>query len=161
MKNKVHQRPARCKQVLCVLVNRLETVDLLRELVYPQTGGDYEIGPLEVAVVKYRGLEVHVPLDATVFLRDEPPRPNPVLAERRRHQRVILKDVAAGIERRERKALAEPATATSREKFERKMKKTTGLAPTAHKKRSKKEALEILPRTGIYMKQGNLKRQFQ
>ena len=70
-KQKPGKRPARCKQVLCVLANRLETVDLLREIFLPQTGGDFEVEPLEFAVVRYRGIEVQVPLDCVVFLRDE------------------------------------------------------------------------------------------
>jgi len=66
---KTKHHPARCKQVLCVLCNRLETVDLLREEVHPVLGTDYDDEPVEVAVVEYLGLEVAVPLGCVVFLQ--------------------------------------------------------------------------------------------
>ena len=68
MKEKIRRRRPRCKQVLAVLNNRLETVPLLREETHAQTGGDFEVGPLEVAVVRYAGTEVSVPLHSVVFL---------------------------------------------------------------------------------------------
>lgn len=69
MKAKV--RRARCKQVLAILCNRLETVDLIREEIHPPTG-DFAEHPLEVAVVRWYGLEVVVPLDCVVFLGHQP-----------------------------------------------------------------------------------------
>ncbi len=68
MKTKV--RRARCKQVLAILINRLETIELIREEIHPPIG-DFAKGPLEMAVVRWNGLEVSVPLECVVFLRDQ------------------------------------------------------------------------------------------
>lgn len=64
-------RRARCKQVLAILCNRLETVELIREEVHPPIG-DFAENPIEVAVVRWYGLEVVVPLDCVVFLGHRP-----------------------------------------------------------------------------------------
>lgn len=69
MKFKV--RRARCKQVLAILCNRLETVELIREEVHPPIG-DFAANPTEVAVVRWYGLEIAVPLDCVVFLGYQP-----------------------------------------------------------------------------------------
>jgi hypothetical protein len=69
MKFKV--RRARCKQVLAILLNRLETVELIREEVHPPIG-DFAEEPLELAFVRWYGLEVSLPLECVVFLSDEP-----------------------------------------------------------------------------------------
>jgi hypothetical protein len=67
MKGRKALRRARCKRVLVVLNNKLETVDLLREEVYPPQS-DFEEGPLQVAVVRWNDLEVYVALQSVVFL---------------------------------------------------------------------------------------------
>jgi len=59
---KVRSRPARCKQVLVILNGRIETLELIREEVHPAVG-DFAEGPLELAVVRWLGLEVFVPLE--------------------------------------------------------------------------------------------------
>jgi hypothetical protein len=61
-------RRARCKLVLAVLNNRLETLELLREEVYPPVG-DFPKHPMEIAVVRWNGRNVYIPLDSVVFLR--------------------------------------------------------------------------------------------
>jgi hypothetical protein len=61
-------RRARCRKVLAILNNRLETVDLLREEEYDPVG-DFPEGPIQFAVVRCRDLDVHVSLDTVVFLK--------------------------------------------------------------------------------------------
>lgn len=68
---KVKVRRARCKQVLAILVNRLETVELIRQEVHPPVG-DFAEGPLELAVVRWNGLEVYLALKCVVFLGKQP-----------------------------------------------------------------------------------------
>lgn len=65
---KTRIRRARCQKVLAILNNRIETVDLLREEEY-EPGGDFPEEPIEIAVVRFRDLEVHVSLDTVVFLK--------------------------------------------------------------------------------------------
>ena len=67
---KVKIRRARSKQVLAILLNRLETLELIREEIHPETG-DFALHPLELAVVRWHGIEVHVPLDCVNFLGDQ------------------------------------------------------------------------------------------
>ena len=78
MKPKLHSeiktRHPRCKQVLVILNHRLETLDLVREQVHPPVG-DFAEEPLELAVVRWHGLEVLVPLECVVFLSTLPPEP--------------------------------------------------------------------------------------
>lgn len=69
--NKAKVRRARSKQVLAILLNRLETLELIREEIHPAIG-DFAEDPLELAVVQWNGLEVYVPLDCVVFLGDQP-----------------------------------------------------------------------------------------
>lgn len=64
-------RRARCKQVLAVLLNRLETLELVREEVHPPIG-DFAKDAVELAVVRWNGLEVYVPIDCVVFLGKQP-----------------------------------------------------------------------------------------
>jgi hypothetical protein len=66
---KVLVRRARCKRVQVVLNNQLETVDFIREEIHPPVG-DFDAGPLELAVVRVRdfAFEVYVPLETVVFL---------------------------------------------------------------------------------------------
>jgi hypothetical protein len=61
-------RRARCRNVLAILNNRIETVDLLREEEYDPVG-DFQEGPIQFAVVRFRDLDVHVSLDTVVFLK--------------------------------------------------------------------------------------------
>jgi hypothetical protein len=61
-------RRARCSKVLAILANRIETVDLLREEEYEPLG-DFPDGPIQVAVVRFRDLDVRVALDTVVFLK--------------------------------------------------------------------------------------------
>ena len=65
-------RKARCKQVLVILDNKLETVQLLREETFPPVG-DLEDEQLTYAVVKYRKLLVHVPINCVVFMPNGAP----------------------------------------------------------------------------------------
>jgi hypothetical protein len=53
-----------------VIVVRLETVELLREEVHGPVG-DFPTDPMEVAVIRWRGWEVQVPLGSVVFLQSE------------------------------------------------------------------------------------------
>lgn len=57
------------KHVLVILNNRLETVRLLRQKIYPQIA-DFDGEPAKYAVVLWYGVEVHVPLECVVFLND-------------------------------------------------------------------------------------------
>lgn len=68
---KIKVRRARCKQLLAILCHRLETVELIREEIHPPSG-DFAEAPLDVAVVRWYGLEVAVPLDCVVFLDHQP-----------------------------------------------------------------------------------------
>lgn len=66
----VQKRKPRCKQVLVVLNNKLETLELVREEVYPPQS-DLDDGNLELAVVRYHnGWEVYVALECVVFLHN-------------------------------------------------------------------------------------------
>ena len=66
----VQKRKPRCKQVLVVLNNKLETLDLVREEVYPPQS-DFDDENLELAVVRYHnGWEVYVALECVVFLHN-------------------------------------------------------------------------------------------
>jgi hypothetical protein len=68
---KTKVRRARCKHVLAILVNRLETVELIREEIHPPVG-DFAESPMEVAVLRWNGLEVSLPLSCVVFLGKQP-----------------------------------------------------------------------------------------
>ena len=72
--SKVRSRPARCAQVLVILNGRIETVEFIREDVYPPVG-DFAEDALQLAVVRWHGLEVSVPLECVVFLGKLPPEP--------------------------------------------------------------------------------------
>jgi hypothetical protein len=65
---KTRIRRARCKHVMAVLNNQLQTVELLREEVHPPVA-DFPEDPMEIAVVRWRGWEVCVPLQSVVFLQ--------------------------------------------------------------------------------------------
>ena len=69
--SKIKVRPARCKQVLAILLNRVETLELIREEAHPPIG-DFAEAPLQMAVVRWNGLEVYVPLECVVFLGHQP-----------------------------------------------------------------------------------------
>jgi hypothetical protein len=64
-------RRLRCKQVLAILLSRLETLELIREEEHPPIG-DFASEALELAVVRWNGLEVYLPLDCVVFLSEQP-----------------------------------------------------------------------------------------
>jgi hypothetical protein len=64
---RTRNRRPRCAWVLAILDNRMETVELLREEIHPPTG-DFVDGSLEIAVVRWRELEVSIPLNSVVFL---------------------------------------------------------------------------------------------
>ena len=72
--SKAKVQRARCKEVLVIFNNRLETVKLIREEIHPPAG-DFADGPLELAVVRWHGLEVFVALECVMFLRKLPPEP--------------------------------------------------------------------------------------
>ena len=72
--SKTRTRRARCNHVLVILNNRLETVKLIREEIHPPIG-DLAVGPLELAVMRWHGLEIRVPLECVVFLSRLPPEP--------------------------------------------------------------------------------------
>jgi hypothetical protein len=72
--SKVRKRRARCKQVLVILNNRIETVDLIREEIHPSIG-DLGAESLELAVLRWHGLEVRVALECVMFLSKLPPEP--------------------------------------------------------------------------------------
>lgn len=72
--SKVRSRPARCTQVLVILNSRIETLELLREEVHPPIG-DFADEPLELAVLRWHGLEVSIPLECVIFLGKLPPEP--------------------------------------------------------------------------------------
>lgn len=61
-------RRPRCKKVLAILDNRLETVPLLREEEHDPIG-DFPEEPVQIAVVRFRDMDVHVSLDTVVFLK--------------------------------------------------------------------------------------------
>lgn len=68
--NKIKVRRARSKQVLVILLNKLETTELIREEIHPAIGDFAK--QLELAVVRWNGLEVYVPIESVVFLGDQP-----------------------------------------------------------------------------------------
>ena len=69
--NQVKVRRPRSKQVLVILLNHLQTLELIREEIHPAVG-DFEKEPFELAVVRWNGLEVYVPVECVVFLADQP-----------------------------------------------------------------------------------------
>ena len=75
---KARTRRARCKRVLVIVTNQLETLDLVREVIPPPLS-DFGQGPLDLAVVRFEGLEVYVPCSCVVFLRNETPKRKPKL----------------------------------------------------------------------------------
>lgn len=68
----IKKRKARCKQVMAVLNNKIETLPLLREEIYPPMG-DFADGPTEVAICHLKGAgsfdEVIIPLQSVIFLK--------------------------------------------------------------------------------------------
>ena len=63
------RKPPRCRQVFVILDNRLETVELIGEETHQPPSNDFpDDGPVEFAVVRYKNVLVHVPLDCVVFL---------------------------------------------------------------------------------------------
>ena len=71
---KVKTLKPRCKRVLVILNNKLETVKLVREEIYPPAG-DFDTNEHHMAVVDYNignihSVEVYVSIDMVVFLKD-------------------------------------------------------------------------------------------
>lgn len=95
-------RRARCKQVLAILHNRLERVDLLREEEHEPLG-DFPEEPIQLAVVRFRELELCVSLDTVVFLeKSAPPRVQQELVKRGQR---ILRTMLTHLPRRKIHAL--------------------------------------------------------
>jgi hypothetical protein len=69
VQSKVRTRAARCSHVLAIMGGELQTLQLLREEIHPAVG-DFADGPLDCAVVRWHKLEVCIPIDNVVFLRD-------------------------------------------------------------------------------------------
>ena len=69
---KYKKRKPRCKQVLAVLCNKLETLETIREEVYDPVG-DFADSPLEMMVVRKEGAgsfnEVSIPMSCVIFLK--------------------------------------------------------------------------------------------
>lgn len=69
---KIKTRKPRCKKVLAVLCNQLETLETIREEVYPPMG-DFDNGPQEIMVVRKEGAgsnnEVMIALSTVIFLK--------------------------------------------------------------------------------------------
>ena len=69
---KIKTRKPRCKQVLAVLNNKLETLETIREETYPPKG-DFADGPIELMVVKKEGAgsnnEVLFAMSTVIFLK--------------------------------------------------------------------------------------------
>jgi hypothetical protein len=70
-KRHLEVRHARCKHVLAILLNRLETLELIREEVHPPHG-DFATEASQLVVVRWYGIEVSLPVDCVVFLGDQP-----------------------------------------------------------------------------------------
>lgn len=65
-------RHTRCKRVLVIFNNQVEIVDLLREEThFPPPHQDFDYEPVELAVVRFIGVEVYVPRGSVVFLLEE------------------------------------------------------------------------------------------
>jgi hypothetical protein len=69
--SEVKVRRPRCSHVQAILLNRVETLELIREEAHPPVG-DFAEGSLQMAVVRWNGLEVYVPLECVVFLGQQP-----------------------------------------------------------------------------------------
>lgn len=69
---KPKKRKPRCKKVLAVLCNKLETLECLREESHPPMG-DFADGPLEYMVCRFKGAgsfdEIYLPLSCVIFLQ--------------------------------------------------------------------------------------------
>ena len=94
----VKRRPARCKQVLVILNSRIETVELIREEVYPPVG-DFAEDPLELAVVRWHGLEVSVPLECVMFLGKLPPEPQWIRDVRAKFEKELASTFRSSVKR--------------------------------------------------------------
>ncbi len=95
---KATTRRARCKQVLMILNNRIEVVELIREEVHPPVG-DLAEGPLEVAVVRWHGFEVFVPLGCVMFLSRLPPEPQWIQEARTKVEKELVSAFHSSVKR--------------------------------------------------------------
>ncbi len=96
--SKVRTRRARCKQVMVILNSRLETVELIREEIHPPVG-DFPADPLELAVVRWHGLEVFVALECVIFLGKLPPEPEWIREARAKIEKETVSMFRAGLKR--------------------------------------------------------------
>ena len=95
---KIRRRPARCKQVLVILNSRIEAVELIREEVYPPVG-DFAEDALEMAVVRWHGLEVSVPLECVMFLGKLPPEPQWIQDARAKLEKELVSRFRSNVKR--------------------------------------------------------------
>ncbi len=82
--------------MLVILNKRLETLELIRQETHPPVG-DFAEGPLELAVVRWHGLEVVVPLECVVFLSKLPPEPKWIQQARAKGDRQALSELRASV----------------------------------------------------------------
>ena len=69
---KCRTRRGRCKRVLAIFNNRLETLDLVREVsIIQPPHPDFDQDPLELAVVRFKGVLIYLPCSCLVFLQNE------------------------------------------------------------------------------------------
>ena len=87
--SKSRRRRARCKHVLAAIDHRIETLELIREEIFPPVG-DFAYEPEEFAVVRWLGLEVYVPLESVVFLGELPPEPEWIRAARTKVEKEVV-----------------------------------------------------------------------
>ncbi len=108
---KVRRRPARCTQVLVILNSRIETVELIREEVYPPVG-DFAEDPLELAVVRWHGLEVSIPLECVMFLGELPPEPQWIQDGRAKLEKELVSSFHSSVKAANRAQCDEDRTST-------------------------------------------------
>ena len=96
--SKVRMRRARCKQVLVILNNRMETVELIREEIHPPVG-DLAVEPLEIAVFRWHGLEVRVALECVIFLCKLPPEPKWIQKIRTKVEKELVSTLHPSVKR--------------------------------------------------------------
>ncbi|MGH7967215.1 MAG: hypothetical protein ACREIC_00660 [Limisphaerales bacterium] len=99
--SKIRTRRARCNQVLVILNNRLETVKLIREEIHPPIG-DLAVGPLELAVMSWHGLEIRVALECVVFLSKLPPEPQWIEEAHSKIEKELSRKFRASVRRADR-----------------------------------------------------------
>lgn len=101
--SKARTRRPRSKQVLVILNNRIEIVELIREETHPPVG-DLADDPLNLAVVRWLGLEVLVPLECVIFLGKLPPEPQWMREARAKIAKQLISTFRSGLKRATRAA---------------------------------------------------------